>query len=398
MRVRWMVAWVAWVAWASGCGPAVLQVEPTSVAPGEVFGIYGTGFAADASARLVLDGRTIQLQVLEGNDRQLQTRLPGATPAGRYDVVIDTGGAVATLPDALTVVAGRTTIRFLDVGQGDATLVMGPDGQRLLIDGGPTGSADVVQAAVDTIAGIDHVAVTHTDADHLAGVVALLAGDDGVAGTTDDLVPGTRWLGHDDGLCDSNLCADFRALRADFETPLVGDVIDLGDATVEVVGRDGDFGSAGSASVADENERSLALAVDFAGRRVFIGGDLTGGGLGTVDVEAVAGEAVGPVDVLRVNHHGSATSTSTGFLAALQPAVAIVSAGTDNAFCHPEAGVLERLAQAGPTVLATGRGMVDAGSRCDGPTRWPAGSRQGLGTIELVIEADGTLTVDGEAF
>jgi len=395
MRVWWVVAVAAL---ASACGPAVLQVEPTSAAPGEVIGIYGTGFADDATARLVLDGRAIQLQVLDGDDRQLQARLPGATPAGRYDVVVDTGGAVATLPDALTVVAGRTTIRFLDIGQGDATLVMGPDGQRLLIDGGPASGADVVQAAIDDVAGVDHVAVSHTDADHLAGVVALLDGDDGVAGTADDVVPGTRWLGHDDGLCDSNLCADFRALRADFEQPLVGDVLDLGGATVEVVGRDGDFGGAGSAGVSDENERSLALVVTFAGRRVFIGGDLTGGGLGSVDVEAVAGGAVGPVDVLRVNHHGSATSTSAGFLAALQPTVAIISAGTDNAFCHPEAGVLARLADAGPTVLATGRGIVDAGDRCDGPTTWPTGSRQGLGTIELLIEADGTLTVDGEPF
>ncbi len=396
-RMRaWGLAVVAMV--VSACGPAVLQVDPTSAAPGERIDIYGTGFADDATARIVQDGRAIQLQVLGGDDRHLEARLPGATPAGQYDVVVDTDGESATLAVALTVVAGRTTIRFLDIGQGDATLVLGPDGQRLLIDGGPASGADVLAAAIDDVAGVDHVAVSHTDADHLAGVVALLAGDDGVAGTPDDVVPGTRWIGHDDGLCGSALCADFRALRADFDRPLVGDVIDMGGATIEVVGRDGDFGGAGNAGVADENERSLALVVSFAGRRVFIGGDLTGGGLGSVDVEAIAAGAVGPVDVLRVNHHGSATSTSAGFLAALQPTVAVISAGTDNPFCHPEAGVLSRLADAGPTILATGRGMVDDGDRCDGPTAWPAGSRQGIGTIELVIEADGTLTVDGEPF
>lgn len=384
--------------WLTGCGPAVLQVDPTTAAPGEQIDIYGTGFGPDATARLVLDGRAIQLQVTASSDGRLTARLPGATPAGLYDVVVDTDGVAAPLPAALTVVAGRTTIRFLDIGQGDATLIVGPDGQRLLIDGGPQGNVDVVQAALDDVGGIDHVAVTHTDADHLAGVVSVLAGDDGVAGTPDDVVPQTRWLGHDDGLCDSNLCGAFRALRADFERPLVGDTLDLGGAVVEVVGRDGDFGGAGAVGGADENGRSLAVVVSFGGRRVFIGGDLTGGGLGSVDVEAIAGEAIGPVDVLRVNHHGSATSTSAAFLSALQPAVAIISAGTDNAFCHPEPGVLSRLADAGPTILATGLGMVDDGDRCDGPTSWPAGSRRGLGTIELVIEADGTLTVDDEAF
>lgn len=395
MRVWWLAAMAVAVA---ACGPAVLQVDPTSAAPGERIDIYGTGFGPDATARLVQDGRAIQLQVVYSDDRRLEARLPGATPAGQYDVVVGTDGVSASLPAALTVVAGRTTIRFLDIGQGDATLIVGPDGQRLLIDGGPVGGADVVAAAIADVDGVDHVAVSHTDADHLAGVVSLLSGDDGVAGTADDLVPGTRWIGHDDGLCGSDLCADFRALRADFDRPLVGDVLDLGGATVEVVGRDGDFGGAGSAGVADENERSLALVVAFAGRRVFVGGDLTGGGLGSVDVEAIAGAAVGPVDVLRVNHHGSATSTSAEFLAALQPTVAVISAGTDNPFCHPEAGVLSRLADAGPTILATGRGMLDDGDRCDGPTTWPAGSRQGIGTIELVIEADGTLTVDGEPF
>jgi beta-lactamase superfamily II metal-dependent hydrolase len=397
MDGRTWLAVVGLVAW-SACGPAVLQVTPTTAAPGERIEIDGTGFADDASARLVRDGRTIQLRVEAGDERQLAARLPGATPAGVYDVVVDSGGATATLAAALTVVAGRTTIRFLDVGQGDATLIVGPDGQRLLIDGGPAYGADVVAAAVAEVGGVDHVAVTHTDADHLAGVVALLAGDDGVAGTADDVVPGTRWLGHDDTLCTSNLCREFRTLRADFEQPLVGDTLELGGAVVEVVGRDGDFGGAGSAAVDDENERSLAVVVTFGGRRVFIGGDLTGGGLGSVDVEALAGAAVGPVDVLRVNHHGSATSTSAGFLSALQPTVAIVSTGTDNPFCHPAPEVLSRLAAAGPTIVATGRGIVANADRCDGATAWPATARPGRGTIVLEIEADGALTVDGEAF
>jgi beta-lactamase superfamily II metal-dependent hydrolase len=395
----WSVVQVVGVVMVTaGCGPAVLQVEPTTAAPGEPIEIYGTGFDGDVVARLVLAGRAVQLEVISQTAGSVEARLPGATPAGLYDVVISSDGVEATLPAALTVLAGRAHIRFLDVGQGDATLIVGTDGQRLLIDGGPAAAAPDVARAVDEVGGIDHVMVSHTDADHLAGVVALLAGDDGVAGTSDDVVPQTRWLGHDDGLCESNLCRQFRSLRADFEQPLVGDTLELGGVRVEVVGRDGDFGRAGTASVADENERSLAVVVSFSGRRVFIGGDLTGGGLSSVNVEAVAGAAVGPVDVLRVNHHGSATSSSAAFLAALQPAVAVVSTGTDNAFCHPEPGVLARLADAGPTIFATGRGIVADGGRCGGITSWPSGSAPGRGTITLTIDADGALFVDDEAF
>lgn len=389
---------VALVWMAAGCGPTVLQVEPTTAAPGEPIEIYGTGFGGDVVARLVLNGRAVQLEVISQTAGSVEARLPGATPAGVYDVVITSGGVEAALPAALTVLAGRAQIRFLDVGQGDATLILGTDGQRLLIDGGPAAAAPDVARAVTEVGGVDHVMVTHTDADHLAGVVALLAGNDGVAGTSDDVVPQTRWLGHDDGLCESNLCRQFRSLRADFEQPLVGDTLELGGVRVEVVGRDGDFGRVGAASVSDENERSLAVVVSFSGRRVFIGGDLTGGGLGSVDVEALAGAVVGPVDVLRVNHHGSATSTSAAFLSALQPRVAIVSTGTDNAFCHPEPGVLARLAAAGPKIVATGRGIVFDSERCDGMTNWPSGSAPGRGTITLTIDADGALFVDDEAF
>jgi competence protein ComEC len=382
----------------SACGPAILDVAPPIVAPGEPIQIFGTGFSPTATASLRGPG-VIQLQVISATSATIEARVPGAAPAGEYDVVVSSDGADATLAGGLTVVAGRTTIRFLDVGQGDGTLVTGPDGQSLLIDGGPESASDVVAEAVKAVGGVDHVALTHTDADHLAGLTALLAGDDGGAGTDDDLVPLTRWIGHDDVLCTSLLCNRFRNLRARFERPLVGDAVDLGGATVEVVGRDGDFGAAGSVAVADdENERSLALLVRFGGRTVFIGGDLTGGGLGSSDVEAAAARATGPVDVLRLNHHGSATSSSVGFLSALQPAAVVVSEGTDNPFCHPERGVVERLAEAGPTIFSTGRGIVNDGVRCDGATAWPTGSRVGLGTIELVIEEDGRLTIDGEPF
>lgn len=378
------------VAGLAGCGPTVTFVEPGVVAAGATITISGTGFVEGASVRLEQDGGPVQLRVQEATGATISARVPAATPAGIYDVVVDVGGAEGRLEDAIEIRAGELRVRFLDVGQGDSTLLIGPEGDALLIDGGPRDRLAVVRAAVADV-DLRAVAVTHTDADHLGGVVDLLAGLDGQPGTTDDLVPETRWIGHDNASCDSNLCDDLRGLTAQFRLPDIGETLDLGGPVVEVIGRDGVFGQGPVAGVTDPNERSLALIVSFGGRKVFIGGDLTGGGLDSVNVEQVAALEVGPVDVLRANHHGSATSSSQGFLSALQPGAVVLSVGTDNAFCHPEVGVLGRLTALSVPLYATGEGIVGDGARCDGTTPWPTQAAHGLGTFDLVISADGAL-------
>jgi beta-lactamase superfamily II metal-dependent hydrolase len=390
------------------CQPFVVRaVSPSAVPAGGQIVVTGAGFTPTMVASLAPSSAVsssssaglVTLVVVAAADDEATLRLPAATPPGRWDLVLRRDDAETRLVDALLVQSGALQVHFLDVGQGDATLVVGPDGTALLVDGGNRDAGGVVADAIQRLTGgrLDAVALTHTDADHLGGVVHVLRGDDGVAGTADDVVPATRWIGHPDALCDSQLCDEFRGLRARFDEPLVGDVLDLGGARVEVLGRDGDFGGGVGAGVDDENERSLTLKVSFGGRSVFIGGDLTGGGLGTVDVERAAAERTGPVDVLRANHHGSATSSSAGFLAALQPRVVVLSVGTDNAFCHPEPGVLERLGGLGATLLSTGAGMVQDADRCDeGATRWPPGARTAQGSIALTITADGELRVDDE--
>jgi beta-lactamase superfamily II metal-dependent hydrolase len=392
---------LAVVSLVAACGGVALdEVVPGEVAPGAVVELRGSGFDVAMGARLRSPaGATVTLALADIEATSAQATVPRATPAGTWDVVIDVDGTQRTLPGGLVVRTGALVVRFLDVGQGDATLLTGPDGSTMLVDGGNRDGGAIVAAALrEHSAGrLDAVAVTHTDADHLGGVVGVLRGDDGTAGTVDDVVPATRWIGHPDSLCDSELCAEFRSLRAGFAEPLVGDVLDLGGASVEVLGRDGDFGDGRAGGVDDENERSLVLKVSFAERSVFLGGDLTGGGLGSAHVEAEAARVTGPVDVLRLNHHGSSTSTSPEFLSALQPSAVVVSVGTDNAFCHPAPDVLDRLAAVGVPVWATGAGMVEDASRCtEGATQWPAGARPASGTITLTVAADGVVDVDGE--
>jgi hypothetical protein len=79
---------------------------------------------------------------------------------------------------------------------------------------------------------------------------------------------------------------------------------------------------------------------------MWLGGDLTGGGSSTADVETPASLACGDVDVYKLNHHGSSTSTSLNLVANLRPELAVVSCGAGNSFGHPTSTVVNRLNQA----------------------------------------------------
>jgi competence protein ComEC len=375
-------------------------VDPALVAAGsgaEVT-VTGAGFDTGLVLSLQADQTTITLgaQVIDGE--HAAATIPEAAPPGINDVVGSLDGAVARLPDGLEISDDFARVIFLDIGQGDATLVIAPDGETLLIDGGPNGRGDLLRAALDrwSAGRLDAVVVSHFDADHLGGVVDLLSGPDGTVGNTDDLVPDVRLSPVDDGGCDSVTCGRFRGLAAQpFTAPRPGDTIALGAMQVTVVAADGDVGDGLIDGANDDNERSVVVRLDFGGRTVLINGDLTGGGSGTADLETPLAERTGAVDVLRTGHHGSATSSAASALSRWSPRAAIFSLGTDNAFCHPEQGVLDRVAISSDTVWATGAGVVDDVDRCSGATDWPSNAHPGEGDIVLDISALGDLTLQG---
>ena len=116
----------------------------------------------------------------------------------------------------------------------------------------------------------------------------------------------------------------------------------------------------------------------------------------TVDLETPLAELTGPVDVLRVGHHGSQTSSALSALQRWAPRLAVLSLGTDNAYCHPHPDVLSRLATLATHIAATGSGIVDDSGGCTGPTNWPPNAQPDLGDIVVELSADGTLTLEGE--
>jgi competence protein ComEC len=389
----------------AGCGGLRIDaVTPGTTAPGGHIVVEGAGFSEGLALLLEQDGTQVQLQNLEVVDSaRAEADVPGAAPNGRFDVVATQGGAEARKSDALSVVADALRVHFLDVGQGDATLVVAPSGEALLIDGGPRDAEPVVKDAITRLARgrLDAVVLSHTDADHLGALVELLQGDDNVPGTQDDLTPLYAASYFDDGACDSGLCGDARDLRAwPFAIAAVGDRVPLGDpddggALVEIVASDGDVGAGRLAGIDADNERSVVVRVSFGGRTVLITGDLTGGGLGDADLELPLASRVGRVDVLRLSHHGSATSSRLASLEAFGPRAVVVSLGTDNAYCHPAPEVTAALTALGAPVFATGAGIVEDAARCDQATTWPQGARVGQGTLTLEVAADGAMTLGG---
>jgi len=267
-------------------------------------------------------------------------------------------------------------VTVLDVGQGDAILVESPSGETLLVDAGPPMAGWDVVLPFLAARGIDrlaHIVLTHGHIDHTGGLWEVIAGPDGELGTWDDTE--VEGYVYDNGQTDEE--DDWAGYEWEEGAPAIdraalhaGERIGLGDLDVEVVASggglaDGSFVEAGEPP--DENARSIVLLLRYMGFGMLLAADVTGGGgnppYETPDVETGLGRLVGDIDVLKVAHHGSLTSTSQAFIDATAPETAIISVGDGNDHFHPHGSVIERLLGAGMTVYQTERGWLDV----DGP-------------------------------
>jgi competence protein ComEC len=253
-------------------------------------------------------------------------------------VVLGAGAvlAVSLLP------AGRVappTFVFLDIGQGDATLLLGPAGETVLIDGGPEPGRLLAKLRRYGVDHVDLMVATHGDQDHIGGLEAVMR-----------TYPVARlWhAGHTEG---SDLYETLLVAAADrgliVERPQRGWRATIGSFLLEVLGP--------ARRYADINDESLVLRVE-AGKASAL---LTG------DIEATAQAELGvvPVDILKVPHHGAATTDLRWLQAAAAP-ISIISVG-ENDFGHPHPDVtgvlhdaevqIRRTDLEGDVVIRTGR-------------------------------------------
>ena len=274
---------------------------------------------------------------------------------------------------------GVLTVRHLNVGQGSATLIVGPTGIVCLVDAGDFGHglAEVLPAlvALGPGADLDHLILTHYHADHWGGIPEVVAGG---------FPPTTAW---DRGTSNitSNIGSYVAAVGGARQAIAPGSVIALGGgATLTCVAANGQLIGGGGIPVGsssqEENSRSVALRLSYGGFDAALCGDLTGGGNSTTDVEGPLAPLMGDVDLLIVNHHGSATSTNAAWVAGLRPEVSVVSCGDGNPYGHAHASAMNSIL-AGPTHQALYRLNAGTGS-----------------TAGQVVGADLVLTTNGSTY
>jgi competence protein ComEC len=243
---------------------------------------------------------------------------------------------------------GALHVSFLDVGQGDAVFVVFPHGRTMLVDAGGLASAtsfdigDRVVAPVIRRAGfrrLDYLVLTHGDPDHIGGAAAVL----------EEFRPREVWEGipvpRFEPLTRLRVAAQSQGAR--WANVYTGSRVVLDG--VEVVAR--------HPAIADwerrkvRNDDSIVLELSWRDVSVVLTGDIGR------DVEREIAPAIpfAPLRIVKVPHHGSLTSSTPDFVAALHPGVVVVSAGRSNHFGHPVPEVLDRYKAAGAEIFRTDR-------------------------------------------
>jgi len=262
--------------------------------------------------------------------RNIFTKSTNLTLIPLLIIAILTWVAVAAVPES-----DKLSVSFLDVGQGDSILISTPSGQHILIDGGPS-SEKVCLELGDTLPfwerKIDMVVLTHAHDDHVTGLVEVLRR----YRVEQVLYPeGIDYM--------SNAYSEWLSVIEEkgikHDRAQAGQRIDLGSgATLEVLNPPPDFLD-GTESDIDNN--GVVLRLGMGEVSFLLTADLYGDGELYLVCERVELKST----VLQVSHHGSSTSTSEIFLAAVEPQVAVISAGADNRFGHPSDEVMARLTE-----------------------------------------------------
>lgn len=259
------------------------------------------------------------------------------------------GSICILLPQRPDLHPGVLEVTALDVGQGDSIFIATPDGHTLLIDaGGPIGAGTSTENNFDVgedvvsqylwsrhIRRLDDVALTHAHSDHMGGMPAVL----------ENFRPHALWVGN------NPLVPAYRALLATakangiaVESWHAGQQFSFGDTQVRVLAPAAGYAPGDQPS----NDDSLVLRMAYGQTAVMLEGDAE-----APSEQNMVANGIPPTALLKVGHHGSSTSTTPAFLAAVAPSYAVISAGRHNPFGHPRVSVLDALAAAHVRVYRT---------------------------------------------
>jgi competence protein ComEC len=285
-------------------------------------------------------------------------------------------------------------VAFVDVGQGDAAVIELPGGGVWLVDGGglpftlPTRDQELARRlgaspgehgvarylAQRRIRRIDLAILSHAHPDHFRGLGAI----------ANSVAIEELWLArrHADAPIGGELArllGEMAQRGTRIRNPPAGATLRRGRVSLSLLAPEVSPDAGGPAAAVDpvrsENDNSLVVRVEFAGRRLLLTGDIEEEGEDDLLAARASGEVA--ADLVKVPHHGSRTSSTPALVAATSPRFAVVSCGHLNRFGFPHPDVVARWRAAGARVLRTDE----------------------AGTIVAVVEPDGTLrvetTVDG---
>ncbi len=231
---------------------------------------------------------------------------------------------------------GRPTFRFLDVGQGDSTLVT-YGGDSVLVDAGPTSSGATAAEYIKLYAPkVDYFIITHPHEDHMGGAVEILE------------YVNVEYLVMSETVSDEAFysktvqCAERLGVEIIYLEGAA--TYTIGDITVEIADNYG-------FQAENENDESLFVRITAGGTSCLITGDAEE----AAEEYALAhyGEEFLDCDIMKAGHHGSASSNSEALLRAVSPRVVVIQCGRNNSYGHPSGSVIERLDALGITVHRT---------------------------------------------
>ena len=258
--------------------------------------------------------------------------LTGGLAAG--SVMFPTSGAEAGDVKPENVETEEMEVHFIDVGQGDATLIM-CGGHAMLIDAGDYSKGTAIQNYLQKqkVKKLDYLVLTHPDSDHIGGAPVIIT----------KFEIGKVFMSNyeKDNKTYQKLIQALDNKRLKYTTPEVGSQYSLGTAEITILAPNGTYHN--------PNDASIALILQNGENKFLFTGDAgedaerdileTG-----IDLSA---------DVYKAGHHGSRTSTSQKFFEAVSPSCAVISCGEDNSYGHPHAQTLNTFRMNGVKVYRT---------------------------------------------
>ena len=285
-------------------------------------------------------------------------------------ILADSRMSLASGAKAGNTKAAKMEVHFIDVGQGDSTLIT-CDGHAMLIDAGDYSKGTAIQNYLQKqkVTKLDYLILTHPDSDHIGGAPVIITKFE------IDKVFVSNY--EKDNKTYLKLIQALDNKRLKYTTPKVGTQYTLGTAKITILAPNGEYDN--------PNDASVALMIQNGENKFLFTGDA-----GEDAERDMLGTDIGlSADVLKAGHHGSRTSTSGKFFEAVSPSCAVISCGEDNSYGHPHAETLNTFRMNGVKVYRTDEdGTIVAVSdgkkvtfNVPASETWKAGEPNGNGSV-----------------